>query len=43
MLLRMVSTQPPIDVIRIVSAGSIAWLSTSPTKGQDSSGVSPVL
>ena len=43
MLLRMVSTQPPIEVIRIVSAGSRAWLSTSLMNGHDSDGVSPAL
>ena len=43
MLFRMVNTQPPIAVIKIVRAGNNAWLSTSLMKGQDSDGVSPAL
>ena len=34
MLLRIVSTHPPMEVMRITIAGSKAWLSTSPMKCQ---------
>src|SRR5579875_729850 len=34
MLLRMVSTQPPTEVTRIVKPGKTAWRSTSPMKCQ---------
>src|SRR5579875_3158473 len=43
MLLRIVSTQPPIEVTRIVSAGRTACRSTSPMNGNDHDAESPVL
>ena len=40
MLFRMVSTHPPIDVMRMVSAGRIAWTSTFEMNVQSNAGCS---
>jgi hypothetical protein len=42
MLFRMVRIQPPIDVMRIVAAGSTACCSTLPTNAGVNAGCSPL-